>query len=232
MSSWPSLGTTQRDDRSVVFFPPAHLPRRPPREAVRPARSDVSGSPCRTATGRTGGAFTGEVVGDAAATPARSWCWSATASAAGLWRDDGRDGEEGRAVLDGGLVPVLCVGEKIEDRRAGRATSSSRASSRRCSRRSRWTRRARWWSPTSRCGPSAPASTRPRTRGSDARRFVRGELAARYGHETADGVPVLYGGSVKADNAAALLSVPGVDGVLVGGASLDPHGFAKICGAV
>jgi triosephosphate isomerase len=62
--------------------------------------------------------------------------------------------------------------------------------------------------------------------------FVRAELAARYGRKTADAVPILYGGSVKPDNAPALLCVPGVDGVLVGGASLDPHGFAKICGAV
>jgi triosephosphate isomerase len=61
---------------------------------------------------------------------------------------------------------------------------------------------------------------------------VRHELAARYGRETADAIPILYGGSVKPDNAAALLSVEGVDGVLVGGASLDPHGFAKICGAI
>jgi triosephosphate isomerase (TIM) len=43
--------------------------------------------------------------------------------------------------------------------------------------------------------------------------------------------PVLYGGSVKPDNAAELLSQPGVDGALVGGASLDPESFAAICRA-
>ncbi len=41
--------------------------------------------------------------------------------------------------------------------------------------------------------------------------------------------PVLYGGSVKPDNAAELMSQPGVDGALVGGASLDPESFAAIC---
>ena len=60
-------------------------------------------------------------------------------------------------------------------------------------------------------------------------RAVRGRLAAAFGAEAADAVPVLYGGSVKAGNAAELMSQPGVDGVLVGGASLDPHGFAAIC---
>lgn len=44
-------------------------------------------------------------------------------------------------------------------------------------------------------------------------------------------VPVLYGGSVKPDNAAELLAQPDVDGALVGGASLDPESFASICRA-
>jgi len=44
-------------------------------------------------------------------------------------------------------------------------------------------------------------------------------------------VPVLYGGSVKPDNAGELLAQPDVDGALVGGASLDPHGFAAIARA-
>jgi triosephosphate isomerase len=42
-------------------------------------------------------------------------------------------------------------------------------------------------------------------------------------------VPVLYGGSVKPDNAAELLAQPDVDGALVGGASLDVESFAAIC---
>jgi triosephosphate isomerase len=44
-------------------------------------------------------------------------------------------------------------------------------------------------------------------------------------------VPVLYGGSVKPDNAAILLSQPGVDGALVGGASLELESFIAICRA-
>ncbi len=44
-------------------------------------------------------------------------------------------------------------------------------------------------------------------------------------------MPILYGGSVKPDNAGALLAASDVDGLLVGGASLDPEGFAAICGA-
>ncbi len=53
--------------------------------------------------------------------------------------------------------------------------------------------------------------------------FIRGALSARYGEECAAAVRILYGGSVKPDNAAALLAQPDVDGALVGGASLDPR---------
>jgi triosephosphate isomerase len=55
---------------------------------------------------------------------------------------------------------------------------------------------------------------------------------ARQAHEivrSAIDAPVLYGGSVKAENAAELLSQPGVDGALVGGAALDVNSFAAIC---
>ena len=49
--------------------------------------------------------------------------------------------------------------------------------------------------------------------------------------DAADGVRVLYGGSVKPDNAGELLEQPDVDGALVGGASLDPDGFVRIVAA-
>ena len=47
----------------------------------------------------------------------------------------------------------------------------------------------------------------------------------------AEGLRILYGGSVKADNASGLFSMQDIDGGLVGGASLDPEGFAEICAA-
>ncbi len=57
--------------------------------------------------------------------------------------------------------------------------------------------------------------------------FLRDRVRDRFG-EVADTVRILYGGSVKADNAAELLAQPDIDGVLVGGASLDAAGFARI----
>jgi triosephosphate isomerase len=58
--------------------------------------------------------------------------------------------------------------------------------------------------------------------------LIRSEIARRLGRHVADSIRILYGGSVKPDNAVALLNQPEIDGALVGGASLDPHSFAKI----
>ena len=58
---------------------------------------------------------------------------------------------------------------------------------------------------------------------------IRAALARASRRSAADAIPILYGGSVNAANASALLAAPGVDGLLVGGASLDVDGWAAIC---
>ena len=65
----------------------------------------------------------------------------------------------------------------------------------------------------------------------DAHRVLRATLAARWGAEAAARIRILYGGSVSASNAAALFAQPGVDGGLVGGASLDAATFSAILAA-
>jgi triosephosphate isomerase (TIM) len=62
----------------------------------------------------------------------------------------------------------------------------------------------------------------------EAHHIVRSEVARLLGRHLADGLRILYGGSVKPENAGALLNEPEIDGALVGGASLDPHSFAAI----
>jgi triosephosphate isomerase (TIM) len=63
-------------------------------------------------------------------------------------------------------------------------------------------------------------------------KHLRSVLATKYGQETADEVPILYGGSVKANNASELFSCPDVDGGLVGGASLIAKDFVEIIKAL
>jgi triosephosphate isomerase len=136
-----------------------------------------------------------------------------------------------RAVLGERLTPVLCVGETLDERRADRAEAVV----------------AEQLEPVlAILSPEeigelvvayepvwAIGTGMTATPGDAAamHRAVRERLAAAFGQEAADAVPILYGGSVKPDNAAELLSQPGVDGVLVGGASLDAGGFAAICRA-
>jgi triosephosphate isomerase len=62
----------------------------------------------------------------------------------------------------------------------------------------------------------------------EAHRWIRRTLVRRFGATRARQIPILYGGSVNPDNAAELATVPEVDGVLVGGASLDPRSFTAI----
>jgi len=62
----------------------------------------------------------------------------------------------------------------------------------------------------------------------DAHVLIRGEAAKAFGDEFAARLRILYGGSVKPENAKALMSQEEIDGALVGGASLDPKSFAAI----
>ena len=62
--------------------------------------------------------------------------------------------------------------------------------------------------------------------------FLRAQLIARFGPDTGDLIPLLYGGSVKPDNAATIFQAENVDGALVGGASLSASDFAPIIAAL
>jgi len=62
----------------------------------------------------------------------------------------------------------------------------------------------------------------------EAHRVIRAQAAESLGDDVAAKMRVLYGGSVKPENATALMSQPEIDGALVGGASLDPKSFAAI----
>jgi triosephosphate isomerase (TIM) len=63
---------------------------------------------------------------------------------------------------------------------------------------------------------------------SDAHVLIRGEAAKAFGQEFAEKLRIVYGGSVKPENAKSLLSEDEIDGALVGGGSLDPKSFAAI----
>ena len=127
------------------------------------------------------------------------------------------------------MTPIMCVGETLAEREAGETEAKVLGQVA----RRRWPvdRRAggaRWSSPTSRSGRSAPVGRRPPTTPSRcARRSARRSPSARR-RRRGRAVRIQYGGSVKAANIAELMAQPDIDGALVGGASLDPDEFARI----
>lgn len=134
------------------------------------------------------------------------------------------------AAAGAGLVPVLCVGETIEERRAGRLEEVIlRQLDAGLERVDDDVAAAMLvaYEPVWAIGTGETATPDD---AADAHGLLRSRLRDRLGDRAGD-VPILYGGSVKPANAAELLAASDVDGVLVGGASLDPRDFAKIAAA-
>jgi triosephosphate isomerase (TIM) len=131
------------------------------------------------------------------------------------------------AVFEAGLLPVLCVGETIEERRAGKVeTVILRQLEAGLSGLSdaRIARVMIAYEPVWAIGTGETATPDD---AAAAHGTLRKWLQERV-PDAAGAIPILYGGSVKPDNAAELLAASDVDGVLVGGASLDPVSFATI----
>ena len=75
---------------------------------------------------------------------------------------------------------------------------------------------------------ASSAQVCPANTAQDVHKFIRSVLAAKYGEDVSRKVIIQYGGSVKPDNVKELMSMPDIDGCLVGGASLSADSFAKI----
>lgn len=217
------------DDRTVLFFPPA-LSFAAAREAIQ-GRPDVRLG-VQNVHWEKSGAFTGELSVAMAADAGAEFVLVGHSERRHVFGETSEEtARKVRAVLDGGLIPVLCVGETIEERRAERAeavVAEQLAPVLACLGPTEIAELVVAYEPVWAIGTGMTATPQD---ASAMHRAVREQLAAVFGERAAEAVPVLYGGSVKPDNAAELMSQPGVDGVLVGGASLDAQGFSVICRA-
>ncbi|HSH44340.1 MAG TPA: triose-phosphate isomerase, partial [Longimicrobiales bacterium] len=140
---------------------------------------------------------------------------------------DGQTAMKLGAAVGAGLTPVLCVGETIEERKAGhlervilRQLDEATAGLPDDDLASILIAYEPVWA-------IGTGETATPDDAADAHHRLRKHLRKRLGKQAAE-VPILYGGSVKPENAAELMGASDVDGVLVGGASLDPRSFAKI----
>ncbi|MBV9607390.1 MAG: triose-phosphate isomerase [Solirubrobacterales bacterium] len=134
------------------------------------------------------------------------------------------------AALAAGLVPILCVGETEEEREAGDTERKLRHQVQEGLAKvdsGRLGDVVIAYEPIWAIGSGRVATPE---QAQEALGFIRALVADR-SREQAQRTRVLYGGSVKAENAGELLALPDVDGALVGGASLDPAGFAAIVDA-
>jgi triosephosphate isomerase (TIM) len=132
------------------------------------------------------------------------------------------------AALEVGLTPIVCVGELLEHRESGRTEAVMVEQCRKGIvplTLEQFSRIIIAYEPVWAIGTGKTATPEI---AADAHRVLRGQMRARYGQAAGDAVRILYGGSVKPDNVRSLMAQPEIDGVLVGGASLDANSFANI----
>ena len=220
-------GYDARDDRTVMFFPPA-LTLHTVLEASR-KRPDILAGVQNIHTEEKG-AFTGESSASIARDAGARLVLVGHSERRHVFGEtDEATAKKCELAVRHDLIPVLCVGEKLEEREGG---DTERVVSRQL--RAGLSRlqpatigrilvayEPVWAIGTGRTATPADASA--------VHARVRADLMGLARDHGAT-VPILYGGSVNKENTRDLLEAPGIDGVLVGGASLDPAGWATIAG--
>jgi len=132
------------------------------------------------------------------------------------------------AALHFSLTPIVCVGESLEQREAGTAEAVVRGQIERGLSEltgDKVTRIIIAYEPVWAIGTGRTATP---TEAQSMHAFARHCLSEGFGSEVSEAVRILYGGSVKPENISELMRQPDIDGALVGGASLDATGFARI----
>jgi triosephosphate isomerase len=219
---------TPRTDRTVIFFPPAIS-----LSTVVHAlgnRGDISVGVQNIWT-EDKGAFTGETSAPMAKDAGAKFVLVGHSERRHVFGEtDEQTAKKCAAAVRHGLTPMLCVGELLAEREAGTTNAvvlrqlnaglselndDSIAAM------------AIAYEPVWAIGTGKTATPQD---ASAVHAEIRRALRERIGARAAE-VPILYGGSVNAGNAAALLASPDVDGLLVGGASLEPAGWATVCQA-
>jgi triosephosphate isomerase (TIM) len=133
-----------------------------------------------------------------------------------------------KAVLKAGLLPIICVGETLEQREAGRTEEVCQDHIRGAYEglsKEDALRTVVAYEPVWAIGTGRTATPQ---QAQEVHAFIRNLLKSMYDQETADQIRIQYGGSMKADNAKELLSQADIDGGLIGGASLKADDFRGI----
>jgi triosephosphate isomerase len=175
------------------------------------------------------GAFTGEVSADMLLAIGVSHVIIGHSERRQYFReDDEMVNMKTKAAIAKGIVPIVCVGETLEEREKGETNNVVRIQV------ERGMKNTVINDPLSLIMAYEPVwaigtgKTATPDQAQEVHAFVRGLLSETFGEDTARGMRILYGGSVKPDNIKALMAKSDIDGGLVGGASLDPASFEKL----
>src|ERR671917_2769852 len=229
-----SLKDKELEAAEVVVLPP-FTALRSVQTLVAGDRLDV-GYGAQDLSAQDSGAYTGEISGAMLAALACQFVVVGHSERRALHgEDDAVVAGKVQAALRHGLVPILCVGEGLEVRRAGEHVAHCTTqldaaleglTAEQLTVPGEGTGIVIAYEPVWAIGTGEVATPEDAQEVCGA---LRSRLAERFGPETAASVRILYGGSVKASSTAGILAGPDVDGALVGGASLDADEFAQIC---
>jgi triosephosphate isomerase len=133
-----------------------------------------------------------------------------------------------QAALEAGLTPIVCVGERLEEREAGNTEAvlvSQFQNGIAGLNAKQFAKIVIAYEPVWAIGTGKTATPEI---AEDAHAVIRSQARECFGDQAGEALRILYGGSVKPDNTSSLMAQPDIDGVLVGGASLDALSFAAI----
>lgn len=132
------------------------------------------------------------------------------------------------AALHAALIPVVCMGERLDERETGIAQAVLKRQFRHSIAglsEDQFAKIVIAYEPVWAIGTGRTATPEI---AAEAHAVIRSQVQDRFGQAAANSTRILYGGSVKPDNTRQLMAQPEIDGLLVGGASLDPQSFASI----
>ena len=199
----------------------------PPFPYLAAAATQVSGSEvllgAQTVSEHSTGAFTGEVSTTMLSGICTHVIVGHSERRALFGETDEFINQKARAVFEAGMTPILCVGERLEDRESGRAEQVVESQLRKGFAGLESAIVA--YEPVWAIGTGRAAT--PET-AQEVMAHIRSVLGDLIGTRAGDEVPILYGGSVNASNIEGFMAQQDVNGALVGGASLDAESFCQI----
>lgn len=228
-------GKRPSSDARWVIFPPAYALGREVQQAAKSAGVEIG---AQNVHSEEKGAFTGELSAPVLKSFGIEWCLIGHSERRQYFAetDETAAARFKRAALTG-LNVVYCIGERLQERESGQtedvltrqlgpfiAAMREQLGGGDCP----WPARAVWsvaYEPVWAIGTGKTASNE---QAEAAHRHIRKVIWDGLGMDVAQRLPILYGGSVTPENTSGLLTQPNIDGVLVGGASLKPDGFARI----